>query len=361
MTGLYLHIPFCKQKCNYCDFVSFAASDALKEKYIDALIKQIRAQKTIRPDTLYVGGGTPSALPVALLEKLFFAVEESFGFIKNFKESTFEMNPESVSEENVSLLKKYGFNRVSLGLQNTCDAHLKTLGRLHDYQTFLAAHALLRAYGLSNINIDLIAGIPGQSFDDFKLDIKNVLALKPMHMSVYGLQVEEGTRFYLDGVEPNQNLMRTMLEYAHHELAAHGLKHYEISNYSAPGREALHNKNYWENGQYLGLGLGAASFLGGSRIQTTADVEKYLAGVDIIDFKEKLNGKAALGESVLLALRKLDGTAYSEEIKADFGRSVDALIKEGLLECDGQNIKLTLEGIFMANRVFSHFVAPFDD
>lgn len=361
MTGLYIHIPFCKQKCAYCDFVSFAASDILKEQYIEALLKQMRAQKTVQPDTLYIGGGTPSILSCALIERLLSAVEAQFGTIKDFKESTFEMNPESVDENKVSLLKKYGFKRISIGLQNTCDTHLKTLGRIHNYQTFLNAYSLLQSAGFDNINIDLIAGIPGQSLADFKQDLSNIISLRPTHLSVYGLQVEEGTALYATGFQADQDLMRTMLEYAHHELQKNGLKHYEISNYAAPGFESMHNKNYWENGAYLGLGLGAASFLGGSRIQTTSDLETYLKGENIIDFKETLSGKAALGESVLLALRKLDGTPYTQEIKQNFARSVDTLIKEDLLSFDGQNIKLTLEGVFLANQVFSHFVAPFDE
>lgn len=339
MTGLYLHIPFCKKKCNYCDFTSFAATLSEHKDYVTTLSKEMRPFKA---DTLYIGGGTPSILSAELLEALFKNIEINFGDIKNFKESTFEANPESLSEEKIALLKKYGFTRVSLGLQSACDKHLQTLGRAHDYKTFLSAYSALKDF---NVNVDLIAGVPGQTLADFESDIKTVSALKPAHLSVYGLQIEEGTEFFKRGLTQNPPLERAMLEHARDALTDAGYHHYEISNFARPGFESLHNINYWNNGEYLGLGLSAASYLNGVRSHG--------------EFSEKLEGKAHLGETIMLGLRKLDGIVYTEEIKQNFGSDIDELTALGLLEQKKDKIKLTREGLFMANEVFRHFVEPF--
>lgn len=359
MPGLYIHIPFCKQKCNYCSFASFHADAQTREKYLSALFSEMAANKGFAADTLYIGGGTPSMLTAHELEALLLHIEDNFGPVKKFAESTFEANPESLTEEKIILLKRYGVNRFSLGLQSASDAHLKTLGRVHNADMFFKAYGMLVNAGIKNINIDLIAGAPSQTLEDFKRDISLTLGLAPRHMSIYGLQIEEGTPFFTQGVLQDQLLIRAMLEHARQALERAGMKHYEISNFAAPGFESRHNLNYWQSGEYLGLGLAAASYIKGERRQNTDFLESYLNGAACE--RERLRGKAALGERTFMALRCLDGTPYTAETERHFGRDVEEMITRGLLERSGGNIKLTHEGLFLANEVFSIFVAPFED
>lgn len=364
-TGLYIHLPFCKQKCNYCDFASFAGREFLIDDYLNALEKEAASSPVKKFETLYVGGGTPSVLSPAQLERLAKIIETHFGPVSSFAESTLEANPESLTAEKISLLRRVGFNRLSIGLQSFNDAELKMLGRIHDSAVFLRAYEAARAGGFDNINVDLIAGLPGQSLESFLQSLRRLLALAPQHLSVYGLQIEEGTPFFERGIICDQLLMRRMLEETRRLLIAAGYHHYEISNFAQPGREAKHNTHYWNDGDYIGLGSAAASFLGGERRQNVADVREYIRLVDgeksPVDFCEKLEGKARAGERLMLALRKLDGVELSSADEEMFGREIEKHVKSGLLLRDGKKVKLSFEGLFLANEVFCSFVAPFED
>ena len=364
-TGLYIHIPFCKQKCKYCDFASFAGRERRIGAYLRALEKEASSSPLFTFETLYVGGGTPSLLSVTQIKKLAGIISSFFGPIKNFEESTFEANPESLTEEKLAVLKEAGFNRLSMGLQSFNDNELKMLGRVHTAAQFLEAYENARKAGFTNINVDLIAGLPNQKLEDFLDSLKHLFALSPEHISVYGLQIEEGTPFFEQGIVCDQLLMRQMLEHTHDFLTENGYHHYEISNYAKPGFEARHNTHYWQNGEYVGLGSAAVSYVGGVRYQNTPNLADYITrmenGQSPVVFHEKLCGQEKEGENLLLGLRQLDGIILSPTQKEMFGTEIEKHLQNGLLVRDGKKVKLSKEGLYLANEVFCSFVAPFEE
>ena len=364
-TGLYLHLPFCKQKCNYCDFASFAGQENLIDDYLHALAQEAASLSPRRYDTLYVGGGTPSLLSCAQLEKLVACVQTNFAPISSFAESTVEANPESLTKEKINLLRGAGFNRFSVGLQSFNDDELKTLGRVHTTADFLRVWENLHAGGVQNINVDLIAGLPGQTLNSFLTGLERLLSLSPQHISVYGLQIEEGTPFFERGIVCDQELMRTMLEQTRAHLRAAGYHHYEISNFARPGFESKHNTLYWQYEPYIGLGSAAVSFTDGCRRQNTPDVREYIrrvrAGQSAVVFSERLTAQAAEGEKLLVGLRQLDGVEISPVQQEFFGRELEKHVRRGLLLREGKKVKLSSEGLFLANEVFRSFVAPFEE
>ena len=363
MQGLYIHIPFCVSKCAYCDFASFANIKRLRQPYLQALKSEIVLQKNryknFAPKTLYIGGGTPSFLTNTQIKFLFTSI---YGCYKNFKEITFEANPESLTLSKIKLLKSLGVNRLSLGLQSTFDKHLKTLGRAHNFETFLCAYTQAKKY-FDNINVDLIAGLPNQTLAEFKESVKQLLSLKPQHISVYGLQVEEGTPLYKSGYVCDDSLTRKMLESAENILQNAGFVHYEISNFSLPKYESKHNINYWFGGDYLGCGSAAASYMRGVRFQNTTDVKEYIkslvkAKIPTV-FEENLQGKAKIGEEILLKFRLLNGFKPTQKMLKYFGKEFKTLLDKKLIIKDGKFLKLSEEGKYFANAVFRYFVEPF--
>ena len=364
MTGLYIHIPFCKQKCNYCDFASFAGKENLIDNYLDALSQETASVQRKSFDTLYVGGGTPSLLTCAQLEKLGALIVKNFSCVSSFTESTFEANPESLTKEKISLLRAAGFNRFSVGLQSFNDDELKMLGRVHTSADFLRTWENLRACGVQNINVDLIAGLPGQTLEKFLHSLEKLVTLAPEHISVYGLQIEEGTPFFARGIVCDQLLMRKMLEETRTRLKNAGYHHYEISNFALPGFESKHNLNYWRYGEYVGLGSAAASFVGGARRQNIPDIHAYVCRINAqqsaVGFSERLDGKALEGEKLMVGLRQLDGVEITPLQKEFFEKDIEKHIQHGLLVRDGKKVKLSEEGLFLANEVFYSFVAPFE-
>ena len=365
MSGLYIHIPFCRQKCRYCDFASFAGAEALIDDYLAALDKEASFYSSLHFDTLYIGGGTPSLLSAPQLQRLCQIISKRFAPLSSFAESTLEANPESCTAEKLAVLKQAGLNRLSLGLQSFDDSVLKRIGRVHDVKTFLQAYDAARRAGFENISVDLIAGLPGQSKEMFLSGLEKLIALAPEHISVYGLQVEEGTPFYKEGVQSDDELLRQELEQTHFRLASAGYKHYEISNFALPGRESRHNLNYWQNGPYLGLGSAAASYLGGVRRSNVSSLRGYLhcmqQNKSPQEFAEQLGGKEKEGEQIMLGLRMLDGVKLSLRQKEMFRREIAELLARGLVEQKDDFIKLTFEGMFLANQAFMAFVGPFEE
>ena len=363
MQGLYIHIPFCISKCVYCDFASFANIKNLRLPYLKALKTELSLQKkhykNFAPKTLYIGGGTPSFLTVAQIKFLF---ENIYSCFNNFKEITFEANPESLTLAKIKLLKKLGVTRLSLGLQSTFDRHLKTLSRAHNFETFLHTYTQAKKY-FDNINIDLIAGLPNQTLAEFEQSVKMLIGLKPQHISVYGLQVEEGTPLYKNGYVCDDNLTRKMLESAENILCQSGFVHYEISNFSLPKYESKHNVNYWLNGEYLGCGSAAASCMQGVRFQNTADVKEYIKSLAQNKiptvFEEKLQAKAKAGEEILLRFRLLNGFKPTQKMLKYFGKEFKILVNKKLIVQDGKIWKLSEEGKYFANEVSRYFVEPF--
>lgn len=363
MQGLYIHIPFCVSKCAYCDFASFANIKRLRLPYLKALKREIILQKkyykNFNPKTLYIGGGTPSFLTSAQIKFLFNSI---YGCYKNFKEITFEANPESLTLSKIRLLKSLGVNRLSLGLQSTFDKHLKTLGRAHNFETFLRAYTQAKKY-FDNINVDLIAGLPNQTLAEFEQSVNLLISLKPQHISVYGLQVEEGTPLYKSGYVCDDNLTRKMLESAENILCGSGFVHYEISNFSLPKYKSKHNINYWLAGDYLGCGSAAASYMQGVRFQNTADIKEYIKSLAKSKiptvFEENLQGKAKVGEEILLKFRLLNGFKPTQKMLKYFGKEFKILLDKKLIIQDGKFLKLSEEGKYFANAVFRYFVEPF--
>ena len=358
--GLYVHIPFCSVKCFYCDFAAFSGQGGAEGRYLAALDTEASLWQGRRPTTLYVGGGTPSELTLAGLETLFASLEDRFG--KDTLEATFEANPESLTDEKIALLKRHGITRVSLGLQTPDDVLLKMAGRRHTGADFFRVYRAARAAGF-DVSVDLMYGLPGQDLLGFLTGLEVVLDLEPVHLSLYGLQVEDRTLFAKRGVEEDEDLGRTMFERALNMIASAGLDHYEIANFARSGHESLHNRIYWEGGEYLGLGCSAASHLEGVRSTNIDRLQPYIKkaslGLRPTAESECLVGKEKLGETVFLGLRLIEGMDLTPEMEREFAPEWSRLESDKLITRTGNRVRLTREGVFLGNRVFSEFVAPF--
>jgi oxygen-independent coproporphyrinogen-3 oxidase len=363
MRGLYVHIPFCRSKCGYCDFASLPGREDLIAAYLAALEKEalVHAGLAGSFSTLYVGGGTPSLLTPAQLGKLFAALRGLTGPFSGLRESIFEANPESLTPETAATLKTAGISRVSLGLQAVQDALLKKLGRIAMKDDFLRAWRALREAGFRNLNADLMCGLPGQTLKDFEESLRWLLELEPEHVSLYALEVHEGTPFHAAGVKEEPELAADMYEAAAAGLKRAGLVRYEISNFARPGFESLHNLNYWEQGEYLGLGPSAASYLDGERSASTPDAAAYIAAASVglpvpKQYSEKLAGRAATAERIMLGLRKTAGIELSDDIFIEFSGEIGRLLQAGLVERSGNTLRIKEDRLYVSNAVFREFV-----
>jgi len=330
MSSLYIHIPFCKRKCNYCDFHSFAGREDEIDAYVEKLVQEIgnvETQNFVSLQTIYIGGGTPTLLSVKHFERILKAIMPNEECRMPNLEITTEANPGTVSLPYLKELRRLGINRLSLGAQSFNDKHLKTLGRIHTAQEIYQAVEDARTAGFDNINLDLIYALPDQTLDDLKSDIKEALSLNPEHLSVYNLQIEENTPLYgqLSSCPTDEDLEADMYEHLIDTLTANGYEHYEISNFAKPGFRCQHNVNYWKNGNWIGIGDGAKS-------------------------NEDKEGKNTL----FLGLRMLEG--LPTEKFAGYEKEVAELRKDGLLAEENGNYKLTRKGLFLANLVFEKFV-----
>ena len=385
---LYIHIPFCAKKCNYCDFLSFPASEDEKEEYVKALVKEIRASKEkygkFNITSVYMGGGTPSILSCSQIERIGSALKETF-VLKGLKwkkktplrkkeimpgtEFTFEANPGTLTGEILKAFKDIGANRVSLGLQSANNAELKELGRIHTYEEFLDSFWLCREAGFKNINIDLMEAVPLQSLASFRKTLANVIALRPEHVSAYSLMIEEGTPFYekmnssFPLALPDEDEEREIYYEAGNVLGKAGYLQYEISNYAVPGFECRHNIGYWKRENYLGLGLGSSSMVRNTRWKNSADMKKYLEGGDIKEEVHSLSVKEQMEEFMFLGLRLAGGIkkedfykSFKTDIEYIYGEKICTLEAEGLLESDTENIRLTRRGVDISNRVLAEFL-----
>ena len=385
--SLYLHFPFCVRKCRYCDFLSFPAEGQERQKYVDCLCEEIRIRGSEFAEhevqTIFFGGGTPSLLEPSQLGKLMTAVRESFGLVKD-AEISLECNPGTADASKLAGFRKLGINRLSIGLQSANDHELVLLGRIHTADQFCECFAAAREAGFDNINVDLMSGIPGQSVESLRKSLETVLKLRPEHLSVYSLIIEEGTPFWemygedVLGCEesfvaageknvfpslPDEDEERAMARLTEEMLRDAGYVHYEISNYALPGRECRHNLVYWRRGEYLGLGLGAASLIGETRFRNTSDLNVYMQDSCAREEEEKLTLQAQMEETMFLGLRCLDGVSVSV-FEARFGRSIFSVYGEviarhtelGLLEQNGGRIRLSARGIDVSNQVLADFL-----
>jgi len=371
--GIYVHIPFCKRKCYYCDFISYSNKDSKIEEYVEAVKKEIELQKiNSTVTTVYIGGGTPSYIDSKYIKEIMNEIKQKN--ISNNAEITIEVNPGTVTIEKLKDYKQSGINRLSIGLQATQDELLKQIGRIHGFEQFLETYKMARKVGFKNINIDLMLGLPNQRIKDLKESLEIVLDLQPEHISVYSLIVEDGTpianKIDLGELElPEEELERNMYWYVKNTLELNGYKHYEISNFAKPGYESKHNTNCWKQKEYIGIGLAAHSYRDITRYSNTSQMGEYIRNVQ----KENLERNRIIHEIqkeddtkkeyMILGLRQIDGIKISE-FKERFGdnpiylfrNELKKLSEENLICIDEDNIKLTNKGIDFANMVWSEFV-----
>lgn len=398
---LYIHIPFCMKKCGYCDFLSMVSGEEERAAYIGALCREIACYGRLyggeRVDTVYIGGGTPPVVGVDALEKVLECVREKF-YVNPGAEVTVELNPATINKDGLHKLREKGVNRLSIGLQSADNRELKLLGRIHTYEDFLQVYRDARCEGFDNINVDLMSALPGQTVENYAKSLDAVIKLRPEHISSYSLILEEETPFYrLYGEHPEllpaEEEDRGMYRLTGEKLKEVGYKRYEISNYALPGFASKHNSGYWKRIPYLGLGLGASSFMNHARWKNVADLKEYL---QIWDKNRTLEGEFSgngagktgdgslpglcrreweelspedeMAEYMYLGLRMMEGITvkgFEEDFHRSFsgvyGDIVSGLEQEGLLTiCDrggkDERISLTEFGIDVSNYVFGKFI-----
>jgi oxygen-independent coproporphyrinogen-3 oxidase len=362
--GLYVHIPFCKRKCNYCDFCSFSElSEDKRRKYIDALIYEILSysDKKLSLDTVFFGGGTPSILRIEELSKIVEAIKKSFQFTED-TEFTLEANPGTLTEKKLMAYRKFGVNRISLGLQSVHENEQKILGRIHNYDEFEKSFFLCRKAGFDNINVDLMYAIPSQSVESFSESINRVLSLSPEHISAYSLILEENTPLYENQAQlkfPSEDEEILMYELLCKSLADSGYLHYEISNYAKCGYQSRHNMKYWHSDDYIGVGVSAHSYFLGKRFYNTESIDSYINGAGIISERDENQNEAAY-EYVMLALRTSEGFSlidYKSRFFEDFLSGREEKLKKyeklGYLVLSFDRIFLTEKGFYLSNLILS--------
>lgn len=376
--GIYIHIPFCESKCYYCDFNSGKASETEKADYVSLLLKEIELYKedsgnlnNRKVETIFIGGGTPSSIDSKYILEILDKIRDVFD-ISEVKEVTIECNPGTLDERKVSDYIKAGINRVSLGLQTKEDDQLVKLGRIHKYNDFLNSIELLRSGGIDNISADLMIGLPNQTLDQLISVIDEIERLELNHVSMYGLKVEEGTRFddmYEEGILilPSEDEEREMYHLGIERLKSHGYEQYEISNFAKMGKESKHNLLYWEIDDYLAIGLGSSGFLNNERYVNHYKMNEYKKSIDNnekpVASRELINKAEQLYEGIILGLR-LNKGINAKILKEKTGLDIEAIyieeirknIEAKLLIKDGEFYKLTELGLDISNQVFVDFI-----
>lgn len=372
--SLYIHIPFCAQKCLYCDFPSFARKDHLRKAYIEALNKEIislrEKHNNLEINNIFIGGGTPSVLEADELECLLKEVAK-LNMAKDI-EYSMECNPGNLTEEKLEVMKKYGVNRISMGLQAKQDNLLKGLGRIHNYKTFKENFLLAKKVGFNNINVDLMFGLPNQRLNEWEETLREIISLEPAHISAYSLIIEEGTAFYNlyenDKLKlPTEEEERKMYHLAKKILEENGFNQYEISNYAKEGKECRHNLAYWNMDNWIGVGSAAASYINGKRIKNISSVEGYINSInekreaveEIINNSKNDN----MEEFMFMGLRKINGidenefkNRFSMNINDVYGEILNKYIDEGLLIRKSGRIFLSEKGIEISNIIMADFL-----
>lgn len=368
----YIHIPFCRAKCFYCDFNSYPGQESMFDGYVAALTREIRSATGGEEGltSVYFGGGTPTSLPTGGLVGILRALSEHIG-ISEDAEVTIEANPGTVDAAILGELKRGGFNRLSIGVQSFSDAILERLGRIHTADEARTAYRLAREAGFENISIDLMYSLPDQSLDDWKSTLAAAIDLRPEHISLYELTVEEGTHFgnLLSRcliTLPDEDMQIGMYRAAIDSLTAQGYEHYEISNFALPGRRSRHNQVYWRNDPYYGFGAGAAAYVDGVRRTNIAQPVEYIEAMksgSAVATTETVSVRQSMGETIMLGLRMLDGVdtiafeeRYGVEITEAYPSEIADLTQRGLIELCGGRMRLTADGLLVANEAAVEFV-----
>ena len=369
--SLYIHIPFCKQRCFYCDFPTFSGKEILREDYIKALVKEIKEKcSNYLIKTIFIGGGTPSYLEENDLEKLLIAVSKLN--LSDKLEYSMECNPGTVSENKLKIMKKYGVNRISFGLQSCNDNLLKKIGRIHTLEEFLENYNLARKIGFNNINVDLMYGLPNLTIQDWKNTLEKICELKPEHISAYSLIIEEGTAFYKlyekDKLElPSEDDERIMDKITKDILKANGYHQYEISNFALDGKECEHNKVYWSLDEYIGVGSASSSYIDGYRFTNTSDINDYIEkisnNISVVIERYKNSIEDEMEEFVFMGLRMVSGIdllkfekKFGVDINSIYKEIIEKNIKDGLLVVEQNKMFLTAKGMELSNSVMSDFI-----
>ena len=403
MNGLeiYIHIPFCVKKCDYCDFLSAPADLETKEKYVEALINEIKLNKNKMSeyvvDTVFIGGGTPSLLEENQISKIMSVLRDNCNMSEN-PEITIECNPGTITESKLWEYKKSGINRISFGLQSANDEELKSIGRIHNYSGFLESYNLARKCGFDNINVDLMSALPGQTLKSYEETLNKVVRLEPEHISAYSLIVEENTLMYdrvkkaqIKGINilPDEESERKMYYLTNNILRSNGYRKYEISNYSKPGKECKHNIGYWQRKEYLGFGIGAASLYKENRYNNISDINKYIEVLtnnikensinnvenssevenqvnilnSIVKNLQQLTERDRMEEFMFLGLRMMEGVSmekferyFGKPYMEVYGKVQKRMEDKRFLINDNGYVKLTEFGIDLSNYVMSEFL-----
>lgn len=369
--GIYVHIPFCVSKCLYCDFLSGKSDYEERKLYTAAVVKEIESfnipWKEYRVKTVFFGGGTPSLLETELFDRIFTSLIKKFSFKENI-EFTVECNPGTVSKDKIDFYKKCGVNRISFGLQSANDRELESLGRIHRISDFERSFDLVFNAGIENINADIMSSLPCQTVSDYKRTIQKVLEFPVKHISSYSLIIEEGTPFYEMDKKgllklPDEDEERNMYYMTESLLNEKGFNRYEISNYALPGYECEHNKIYWQRGDYIGFGAGAASLIDNVRYSNVRNVKKYIENPCGYGEIEKLSLNDCMAEYMFLGMRMMNGVSigtfrqlFGTDMMNVYREPIEKHIKEGLLYMDSDRLRLTKKGIDLSNYVFCDFL-----
>ena len=366
--SIYIHIPFCSSKCAYCDFLSAPATDTVQEQYLSMLqleveeeVEKLKNEYCIQ--SVFIGGGTPSIVDANKLMEILKVIRLKMNLSEDV-EITIECNPGTLSKDKLQTYYEGGINRLSIGLQSTHNHILSKLGRIHTFETFLEGYKLARKVGFHNINIDLMSALPEQTYSDYRETLETIIKLKPEHISAYSLIIEEGTPFYdMDLNLPTEDTERDMYYLTKELLEKSAYHRYEISNYSKEGYECKHNKVYWERGEYVAFGLGASSFMGEKRYKNQSNIKKYISKDWEKEEVESLDVLEQISEFFFLGLREIQGVnmevcnaLYGEKGLKEYKQIIAKQIQLGLLEKEGEWLKLTEKGIDVSNQVFVEFL-----
>ena len=367
---LYVHIPFCVKKCDYCDFLSAPAGRDTQEQYVQALLHEIQTEGGRRKEpvaSVFIGGGTPSILEADLLEKILKALYRCF-YIEKEAEVTMEANPGTLTLEKLRICRENGVNRLSLGLQSPDDTELVSLGRIHDYQQFLESYQMAREAGFHNVNVDLMFAIPGQTGEAWRQHLYQVAELNPEHISAYSLIIEEGTPFAEQNLDlPDEDTEYQMYEDTAEILERYGYRQYEISNYAKQGYMCRHNAGYWQRLEYLGFGLGASSLYGGMRFSNTHQMQEYLKESRNPDQIRKdvtvLSRNEQIEEFMFLGLRMTEGISekkfeenFDVRLMDIYGDILQKYEETGFMEHIETKWRLTRKGIHVSNHILADFL-----